>query len=69
MDRVANDALHNQSLLNTANRQYNNLMVDLTNTRNDIYRENQMMIQALRDERQACLMLKLLNFISKFNRA
>ena len=69
MDRVANDALHNQDLLNTANRQYNNLMVDLTNTRNDIYRENQMMIQALRDERQACLMLKLLNFISKFNRA
>src|SRR5947207_955121 len=54
MNRVANDALHNQDLLNTANRQYNNLMVDLTNTRNDIYRENQMMIQALRDERQAC---------------
>ena len=54
MNRVANDALHNQSLLNTANRQYNNLMVDLTNARNDIYRGNQMMTQALRDERQAC---------------
>jgi len=54
MDRVANDALHYQGLLITANRQYNNLMVDLTNARNDIYQGNQMLTQALRDERQAC---------------
>ena len=37
MDRVANDALRDQGLLNTANRRFNNLMVDLTNTRNDIH--------------------------------
>ena len=54
MDRVANDAIHNRGLLNTANRQFNNLMIDLTNTRNDIHRRDQMLTQALRDERQAC---------------
>jgi len=53
MDRVANDAIHNRGLLNTANRQFNNLMIDLTNTRNDIHRRDQMLTQALRDERQA----------------
>ena len=37
MGRVANDALRDQGLLNTANRRFNNLMVILTNTRNDIH--------------------------------
>src|SRR4051794_33029104 len=53
MHRVANEALHYQGLLITANEQFNNLMFDLTNTRNDIHQRDQMMTQALRDKRQA----------------
>ena len=52
MDRVANNALHYQGLLIITNERINNLMNDLANTRNECLRRNQMMTQALRDERQ-----------------
>jgi DNA repair exonuclease SbcCD ATPase subunit len=53
MDRVANEALHYQGLLNTAYGRINYLMNDLVNTRNDLLRGDQMMTQAWRDERRA----------------
>ena len=52
MQRHVQDVINLQGLLNTANRWINNLMNDLTNTRNDLLRREQMMTQAWRDERR-----------------
>ena len=49
MQRHVQDVINSQDLLNTANRQIN----DIVNTSNDLLRRDQMMTQALRDERQA----------------
>ncbi len=37
MERVANDTRCYQNLLNTANRQVNNLMINITNIKNNLY--------------------------------
>src|SRR3954447_25604001 len=49
MQKHVQDAINSQDLLNTANRQIN----DIVNTRNDLLRREQMMEQAWKDERQA----------------
>src|SRR3954470_15802495 len=49
MQRHVQDAINSQDLLNTANRQIN----DIVNTRNELLRRDQMMEQAWKDERQA----------------
>src|SRR3989337_2935962 len=49
MQRHVQDTINSQDLLNTANRQIN----EIVNTRNDLLRRDQMMTQAWRDERQA----------------
>ena len=49
MQKHVQDAINSQNLLNTANRQIN----DIVNTRNDLLRRDQMMTQALTDERRA----------------
>ena len=49
MQRHVQDAINSQNLLNTANKQIN----DIVNTRNDLLRRDQMMTQALTDERRA----------------
>src|SRR6266498_1029497 len=50
MDRVANDALHYQGLLNTAHGRINNLMNELANTRNDCIRRNRLLTLAYNNE-------------------
>src|SRR3954447_17232384 len=49
MQRHVQDVINSQDLLNTANRQIN----DIVNTRNALLRRDQMMIQTLTDERRA----------------
>src|SRR4051812_18989038 len=49
MQRHVQDAINSQDLLNTANRQIN----DIVNTRNELLRRDQMMTQVLTDERRA----------------
>src|SRR5205809_7568187 len=46
MDRVANNALHYQGLLNIANGRINNLMNEHANTRNDCIRRNRLLTLA-----------------------
>src|SRR3954451_8684012 len=48
MQRHIQDVINSQDLLNTANRQIN----DIVNTRNDLLRRDQMITQALTDERR-----------------
>jgi hypothetical protein len=49
MQRHVQDVINLQNLLNTANKQIN----DIVNTRNDLLRRDQMMTQALTDKRRA----------------
>ena len=50
MQRHAQNAINTQGLLNTANRQIYNIMNELTNTRNDLFQREQMLIQLYRNE-------------------
>ena len=54
MQRYAQNAINTQGLLNTANRQIYNIMNKLTNTRNDLFQKEQMLIQLYRNEVDAC---------------
>ena len=44
MQRHAQNAINTQGLLNTANRRIYNIMNELTNTRNDLFQREQMLI-------------------------
>src|SRR5215216_3566503 len=50
MQRVANEALHYQGLLNMANGQVNNLMNDMANVRNECLRRAQLLTLAYNNE-------------------
>jgi chromosome segregation ATPase len=50
MQNVANEALHYQGLLNTTNRRVNNLMNELTNTRNDCLQRTRLLTLAYNNE-------------------
>ena len=50
MQRHAQNAINTQGLLNTANRQIYNIMNELTNTRNDLFQREQMLIRLYRNE-------------------
>ena len=50
MQRVANEALHYQGLLNIANGQVNNLMNDMANVRNECLRRAQLLTLAYNNE-------------------
>ena len=50
MQRISNEALHYQGLLNMANGQVNNLMNDIVNIRNECLRRAQLLTLAYNNE-------------------
>ena len=54
MQRYTQDAINSRRLLNIANGRIYNTMNDLTITRNELFRREQMLIQLWRNEADTC---------------